>query len=285
MVRITDGMECVGAVLGTRKNGNQDEETPVAGNRYLPVDTDLGAIDGISYSTVAEPAALADFLAIENLPEMFQAAEICFRYENGGESRFRVVPGEAFPKEKIPALPDKEGCIAQWSGLEEADLQNVLFDLTFEAEYTAFESVLSSGGEEGKPLLLIQGGFTSDAVLEIADWTEEVPLEKGQALLNAKTFTVKDAHYLTKLRYCIYNGDADEQILLIRGKDGAWRQAETETDGSYLVAELLEGDNAVAQVQKPGIHWAIPAAVIASLAALVILIVKMRKKKQNTEAK
>ena len=285
MVRITDGMECVGAVLGTRKNGNQDEETPVAGNRYLPVDTDLGAIDGISYSTVAEPAALADFLAIENLPEMFQAAEICFRYENGGESRFRVVPGEAFLKEKIPALPDKEGCIAKWSGLEETDLQNVLFDLTFEAEYTAFEGVLSSGGEEGKPLLLIQGGFTSEAALEVEDCTEEVPLEKGQVLLKAKTFAVEDAHYLTKLRYCIYDWEAEQQILLIRGKDGTWWQADTHTDGSYLVTELQEGDNAVAQVQKPGIRWPIPAAVTGSLAVLVIIIVKMRKKKQNTEAK
>lgn len=105
-----------------------------------------------------------------------------------------------------------------------------------------------------------------------------MPLEKGQTLLKAKSFTVRDARYLTKLRWCIYDWEADEQILLIRGKDGSWRQAETEQDGSYLVAELLEGDNAVAQVQKPGIHWAIPAAVIASLAVLVAIIVKMRKR-------
>lgn len=279
MVCIEDGTEYVGAVLGTRKDGNQDEETPVAGNCYLPVDVDLGAIDGISYSTVAEPAVLADFLAMEKLPELFRTAEICFRYENGGESRFRVVPGEAFPEEKIPVLPEKEGFLACWAGLEEADLRNVLFDLTFEAEYTAFEGVLSSGGEQGKPLILLQGGFTSDAVLETADWTDEVPLEKGQTLLKAKSFTVRDARYLTKLRWCIYDWEADEQILLIRGKDGSWRQAETEQDGSYLVAELLEGDNAVAQVQKLGIHWAIPAAVIASLAVLVAIIVKMRKRK------
>lgn len=281
LVQITEGTECVGAVLGNRKEGNQEEEVPVSGNIYLPVGKDLGAIDGISYSTVAEPAKLEDFLAKEDLPKLFRSAEICFRYENDGESRFRVVPGEEFPQEKIPSLPQKNGYIARWAGLENADLEHVLFDMVFEAEYTAFEGVLSSGTKEGKPLLLVQGGFSSDSELEIADWEEEIPLEKGHTLLKAKSFTVSHCEYLTKLRYCIYDWEAKEQLLLIRGKDGTWRQAETELDGSYLVAELLEGDNAVAQVQRPGIHWSIPAVIIAALAVLMAVLARMVKKRKT----
>lgn len=278
MVRITDGIERVGAVLGARKESYQEEETPIAGNCYLPVDMDLGAIDGISYSTVAEPVALADFLARENLPEMFRAAEICFRYDNGGESRFRVITGEGFPEEKIPVLPEKDGFIARWAGLEEADLEQVLFDLTFEAEYFTVEGVVSSRGEKGKPLMLIQGGFASDAELKMADWMEEVPVEKGQTLLKAKSFGVSHAQYLSKLRFCIYDWEADQQILLIRGKDGSWRQAETELDGSYLVTALQDGDNAVAQIQTAGISWQIPAIAALVLAILLFVFAKKRKR-------
>lgn len=278
MVQIKDAAENAGAILGNRKMGYHEEETPVAGNYYLVVGEDNGGIDGISYSTVAEPMTLEEFLTQENLPELFRTVNICFRYESGGESRFAVIPGESFPREKIPQLPPKAGHSAAWKDMEEADLEQVLFDLTFEAEYTAYDGVLSSGGENGKPLLLIQGGFTSDSVLEIADYTDAVPLEEGQTLLKAKTFSVKDAQYLTSLRLCIYDWEAEDQRLLIRGKDGAWRQPETVQDGSYLVAELLEGDNAVAQIQITQVPWTIVICVGVLLAVLLLVVIRKRKK-------
>lgn len=276
-VRLLGEQEWIGAVLGERKDGYREEETPVSGNRYLSVDRDIGAIDGISYSTLAEPIGLEELLALETLPELFRNATVTFRYENGGESRFSLVPGEAFPEEKIPSLREKPGYIAQWAGLEEADLEQVLFDLTFEAEYTPYESVLSSEGE--KPLILVQGGFTSASVLEIGDCTDAVPLEKGQTLLKAKTFTVTDAQYLTKLRFCIYDWDVQRQTLLIRAQDGTWYQPETHLDGTYLVAELREGDNAVAQIQEEELSWYWMAAGGILLAVVLAFVIRKRKRR------
>lgn len=278
IVQITHGIECVGSVLGNRKEGYQEEEQPIARNYYLPIDRDMGAIDGISYTTLAEPVELADFLELENLPELFRTVCITFRYENGGESRYSLIPGDPFPQEKIPSLPEKSGFSAEWNGLKEADLSRVLFDMTFEAEYTAFSGVLSSGGDQGKPLLLIQGGFTSQSELEIADWTEPVPLKEGQTLIKAKSFAVTDARYLTNLRLCIYDWDPERHSLLICGQDGTWRQPETVLDGSYLVAELEEGDHAVAQIQHPDYPWSIFAAVGFVIILLLVFLVQKRKK-------
>ena len=278
MVQIDEALECVGAVLGNRTEGFQEEENPVSGNRYLIIGEDMGAIDGISYGTVAEPISLEAMLTSETVPEMFRRVTVTFRYANGGESRFALVPGDAFPEEKIPAVPQKAGFTGRWSGLEAADLTNVLFDLTFEAEYTAFENVLSSGGEEEKPLLLIQGGFGPGAVLEVTDWAGEVPLEEKQTLVKAKSFAVTDNENLTGLRFCVYDWDPEENFLLIRNKDGVWYRPETTADGSYLVAALQEGDNAVAQIREEKVPWAIPAAVGAVLACAVLFLIRKRKK-------
>lgn len=282
MVRISDATEWVGAILGSQKDGYQEEENPVLGNSYLRVELDLGAIDGISYHTLAEPKTREEFLALPHLPELFRAVELRFRYENGGESRFRLTPGEAFPEEKIPKLPQKEGYVAQWKGLEEADLSCVLYDLTFEAEYSAYDAVLaSSDGTGGKPLLLIQGGFVSGAELEIADWTEPVPLEDGQTLLKAKSFTVTNARELSTLRLCIYDWEPEQQRLLIRGSDGTWRQPQTHLDGSYLVAALEEGDNAVAQIQLEATPWLLYGAAAAGLLASAALGYRYWKKRKR----
>ena len=67
-------------------------------------------------------------------------------------------------------------------------------------------------------------------------------------------------------------------FLLIRNKDGVWYRPETTADGSYLVAALQEGDNAVAQIREEKVPWTIPAAVGAVLACAVLLLIRKRKK-------
>lgn len=279
LVRLESELECVGAVLGIQKEGFHEEEKPVSGNYYLLEDQDPGAIDGISYDTLAQPLDTEEFLAQEELPGLFRTVTVSFQYENGGESRFSLVPGDAFPTEKIPQLPKKQGFTAKWKGLEEANLDQVLFDLTFEAEYSAFEAVLaSSDGESGKSLILVQGGFTPESSLEITDWTEAVPLEEGQTLIKAKSFAVKNAQYLTSLRFCLYDWKPEDHSLLIRDKDGNWCKAEANVDGSYLVTALQEGDNAVAQIREPEFPWVYLTAGGVLAVVLLAWILKKRKR-------
>ena len=241
------------------------------------MEKDLGAIDGISYRAVAEPLKLEEFLALEALPELFKTVTLTFRYENGGESRFSVIPGEAFHEEKIPKIPEKAGFVASWQGLEDADLDLVIFDQTFEANYRAFDMVLSSDNG-AKPMMLIQGGFLSDSALTVTDWEEPVALEEGQTLLASKGFAVTKGQYLSTIRFCVGDTETDDLALLIRGQDGSWRKTESKADGSYLVAALCDGDNAVALVQESTFPWGYVAAGAGVLALALILLMKKRKK-------
>ena len=94
----------------------------------------------------------------------------------------------------------------------------------------------------------------------------------------AKCFSVSDARKLSGLRFCLYDGDPEEHSLWILGGDDIWRQAEAAVDGSYLVAQLQQGDHAVALVQEEGFPWIYVIAGGAFL--MIILIVLLRKRKK-----
>ena len=67
-----NGVEKLGAVLGgTEDNTHDDVEIPISGNYYLPVERDLGGIDGISYDTMSQPLKERAFFALEELPELY----------------------------------------------------------------------------------------------------------------------------------------------------------------------------------------------------------------------
>lgn len=287
VVKVSGGTEWMGAVLGSLEEGFTDEEDPVAGNRYLSVEKDLGGIDGISYSGMAEPVTLEDFLTMEELPELFRNVYLCFRYENGGESRFSLVPGDPFPEEKIPSLPQKAGYTAAWVGLEEVDLSQIYFDTTFEAEYTRFEAVIQSSMLEGsKPKLLFQGGFTDRTVLEVVQLEEDVPMESGEELLEALQFALTDAETVSTIRYCIgEEADTDHLRLLLRGGDGSWREAEASQDGSYLVAALEQGDTAAALILTPDNGWILYVGLAVLVVLADVLFINKKKSRKRSDAK
>jgi hypothetical protein len=82
-VKLTNGLERIGGIVGWAADNQTGEDAPIRNNYYLAVDGDCGAIDGISYDGLAQPMTLADFLAIENLPDTFQTMKICFLFEDG----------------------------------------------------------------------------------------------------------------------------------------------------------------------------------------------------------
>ena len=122
LVKLVDAKEKQGAILGYAEESRSDDENPIAGNLYLCVGTDYGAIDGISYAGKAEPADADDFMAIENLPDLFKTVILHFVYEDGGEAQVELPLGADLEAEKIPTLPEKAGFVAKWDGLEDAEL-------------------------------------------------------------------------------------------------------------------------------------------------------------------
>ena len=62
-----DGTEQIGGILGCLSEKRTDVDEPVKDNLYLRMEQDFGAIDGISYSGMAQGLSLADFLSLQAL--------------------------------------------------------------------------------------------------------------------------------------------------------------------------------------------------------------------------
>lgn len=284
LVQLENGREKLGAILGdVEENHHEDVETPISGNYYLNVGQDPGAIDGTSYDGLAQPLSKTAFFRLENLPEVFGRAVVTFRFPDGTETQRRVNTGSALDPERIPALPEREGTIPRWDGLEEADLKNVYFDLTFEAVYDGLLSTIASDllsdRVTEKPVLLLQGAFSEDANLSIVPSQSAPELGSRERLLESWDMTLPEDPVTAGRLYLPENCLREHLILQVLDSQG-WHVVSHTVEGSYVVFPMDGTEVCVALLEKEPIHWQKPAAIGGGVAALgVILLLALRKKK------
>lgn len=283
MVQLT-GSEKTGAVLGLRgehsgffrrksEDSEEAEEETVTGNFYYTVDSDIGGIDGVSYSGLAQPLSHDDFVLLEGLDPVFKIISVRFVNENGVTHTVTLTPGEALSPDSIPNLPEKAGYVGRWDGLAETDLSDIRFDISFPAVYTAeLETVQSEAqGETNLPTLLAQGHFSGDTPIEL------VRLEKGPApgvhdtFLEGYSFTLP-AGSADTLRYLPQTQQKTLRVM-VQGIDGSWREVSHTADGSYLVFAIEDGDRSFCLVGMPEKTSWIPAVIAAAAAAAVLVVV------------
>lgn len=281
MPKLNRALEKLGAVLGDVEKNHTEEENPISGNLYLAVSRDAGAIDGISYAGQAEPLSREAFLAVEDLPEMFRNVTIRFLYKNGQERSFTVPLGGAFSAQWIPPIPPKSGYIACWDGLDEEILNEVLFDMTFELQYTGRISVLQSEDARGsQAILLVQGVFAENAQLSLTEYDGQIPAEQSETVLQAWNFSVTEAESVTTARLLLSaDCDGDSVKVLVCGSDDVWRETPHSVDGSYLVITLENGDNGIAVLETSDNSWIVIAGAASAAAILLAVFLKANKKK------
>lgn len=287
-VKLIGATEKTGAILGVAEEPAVREEQPIAGNYYLCVEKDPGAIDGISYAGRAEPMTLEAFMAQENLPEMFRSVTIRF-VADGEVTELSVAPGEDLNLDQIPAVPKKEGYSGIWEGLKDAQLTNILFDMTFNGVYTSYQTTIESEEtrENGLPLLLAEGSFSENVNIS-ATGTEESPeLGRKQTLLEVWKLTANED--VTTFRFRLPEG-ADGAHILLLGKtaDGNWKEISFTQVGSYLVFAPEERELTLAVVETPSsnliIYLAAAVALIGAAALTVVLCKKKKKPAQTQES-
>ena len=284
MVLLEGGSEKLGAVLGCQEESATEEESPVLGNFYLTTGTDLGGIDGISYAGQAEPLAQEVFLALEDLHKMFRRVNITFRHADGTVETVSLAPGAALEDEDIPVLPAIDGCVGSWEGLEDLDLSQILFDLSFEAVYTGRDMTIQSAEtrENGLPVLLVQGSFALNASVSLSESQAAPALGKGEALLESWELALSESDQVSAGRYQLpADQNGDNLRLLVRSGDGSWRETEFTVDGSYLVFPLADVTGfALVQAAADPLPWILGGVgALVILAAAVWLLAKKRKKK------
>lgn len=271
MVEVHGAKERVGAILGYVQEDDSDEEEPIRDNFYLVLSHDLGAIDGISYSGRAEPQEREVFVVQENLDESFRNVTLRFVFEKGDPVEIIVPLGGSVSKEEIPAIPEKEGYVSEWEGLSDADLSNILFDMEFHVLYISRDSVIASEEvrENGMPVVLVQGVFTSEASVHTA-MTEDGPsVGIGQVLQEVWKVELTESENVTAVRFCLPEGsDAEHVCMYVCSNDGVWREAEYTVDGSYAVVRFTSEDMAIAYASTPVLTYVL---IVAALGAMLLI--------------
>lgn len=278
-----EGTERVGAIFGLARQPGSDVEQPIAGNRYAWVAADPGAIDGISYDALAQSMPLADFLSLEDLPEMMKTVTVTFVPETGAAQTITLTPGQPLEADAIPTVPEKAGFTGSWADLDSTDLSGVCTDLTFDASYVSRDSVLASDERlDGRPVLLLQGDFGPSAKITVTDPVTGPVLQEGQTLLECRAFAVTDSEDITAARYLLPEGVAVENLRILAKSGEKWRNVSHHINGSYAVVALERGDAAIALVLEPQESLlptiAIAAAALVLLAGIVLLLRKRKKK-------
>lgn len=286
MVRLT-GIEKTGAILGEAEElPNASAESPkMYANYYLVIDYDIGAIDGISYSQCAEPMERAEFLALNDLAEAFKAVTLHFIFEDGTDQTVLLATGGEISLEDIPEIPQKEGHISYWEGLDEFDFAEVAFDATFRAMYTQRKATIQSEtlGSNGLPILLAQGEFSENNSILMEELNETPELEDKEVLIEAWKFTISDGT-ANQLRY-LYEGDYEsgELKLMVRDTLGSWREVTFTEDGSYLVFGVNDGDEAFSLIHVPkdySLVLILGGGGLAIVVMLISLLIWHRKKRR-----
>ena len=287
--RLIGAKEKLGVILGFAEESRSDDQQPIAANYYLCVDTDPGAIDGISYAGLAEPKSLADFMQLENLPELFHTVSIRFLLNDDRVVEIEVAPGGKLEASQIPAVPEKAGYMGVWDGLENANLQNILFDMSFAPIYTAYSAVIQTEQtrENGLPILLVEGSFTDRAAVSIGESSAMPILGKKEILLEAWTITMNEAGNIAHL--LLPEGEeADHIKLYVSDSDGVWQELSFSLDGRYLVFPVTSNSFNIVLVQQQADYSVfVIAGICLFMTAVVVGVVfgarKQRKGKQATE--
>lgn len=271
MIRL-EATEKGGAVLGYAES-----RSAILGNYYMTLETDPGAIDGISYDGCAQPMQPEEFLELEGLHSIFRQITVTFAFADGTTETVLLFPGEALEPEDIPALPEKEGYNAHWEGLNSL---NVEFDTVFTATYTPYATVLTASTlrSDGRPIALCEGTFPPAVTLELTDAQAPV-VGKRQVVTEVMGVSLPESLSPITLRLLPKEDTAPNRVL-VQGADGTWQDTPFQQVGSYLVFPVDEDVCAVALVEEAPIPWHLIAIPFAAIAVLVITVVAIRKKKK-----
>lgn len=274
---IKAGTECLGAVAGS-----VEADGVLSGNLF--VDTGWGGVDGVSYAGRAEPIAFDALAALPDLPQEFTAFTLTLTADGSPVAQLPFHYGDDLSRLTLPDVPEKEGCYGLWP---EFDTSGTGSDLTIEAVYTPWVTLISSEECQGKlSLALAEGQFTEDAVLHVTDSAQAPPDSCGE---EARVWDISltgaqlPGEALIPLRLLDPSGGS---AIVWRLEDGQWRQVEPGQNGQYLLVTMAGTQGTFCIAPQAALPWPLlgAAAGVAVLLALLALVSKRLKTRRAAKA-
>lgn len=265
---VPEGTERVGAVAGSGEPENIE--------RCFFVDTGIAGIDGVSYDGSAQPISFDALRALPDIPAEFAAFTLTLMADGEIVKEIPFTYGQDLSKIELPPVPEREDCYGAWPDFDTSGLNS---DITLEAVYTPWVTLVASSEQEGKlALALAEGRFTEEAVLHVQPALSSTAPTEGTLWDITLTGTDLGPDDQVTLRLLNTTGGRAE---VRRYQDGQWVRLDAETNGSYLIVTTTGtyGTFNVAPAQNSGtLLIALAAAVL--LVLLAVLRLRKRKKKK-----
>ena len=260
IVTVDEGTECVGAIAGDADL----EKGELTGNRF--VDTGTAGIDGVSYASIAEPVDFEALRAVAGIPTEFVSFTLTLMAEDETVAAIPFYYGEDLSLVKLPEVPEREDGYGVWPEFDTSGLNS---DITLEAVYTPWVTLVASKAAEGNlALALAEGRFTEDAGLEVAN-SSQTPPGSGSA---------EDAEVPIRL---LNRGGGKASVWQL--VDGQWHPVDAAANGHYLLLTMA-GTTATFCIRSaqrgPWLLVVLLAAALLMLLAVVLLVIRRQKKKK-----
>ena len=273
---ITEGSECLGAVAGgVAANGVLQD------NRF--VDTGTAGVDGVSYAGRAEPIPFDELSQLPGIPPEFTGFTLTLL---AGEETVAQIPflyGEDLSRVQLPPVPEVEGCYGLWPEFDRSGLRS---DLTVEAEYAPWVTLVASDAQKGRlSVALAEGVFTGEAELLVTASTSPPPQEAGEEAelwditLTGTGLTGEDPVPLRLLS----PGGGGAKVW--QYQNGQWQPVEAQQNGQYLLLSMTGPQGTFCVQPLAETPWGLAAAAVGAAVLAVLLLVFLRKRKKAAVVK
>lgn len=246
------------------------------------IDNGLGAVDGISYESAAEPISFERLKDMGGIPARFISFSVTFIADDKTVEVQEVKYGEKTAEIQYPEIPQKDGCFGNWRRIE---AETVTENIDVYCDYEPYITVLSSveKKDDGKlSLALAEGEFTDKAVLHILKSGEEPPKKsEGGARVYDVSLLYTDITDSDTVTLRILNEDK-EKVTAWQLKNGNWKQISSSERGKYVVVKAEGAKSTIClkyEGKRYGIVWT--AAIMIVITVIVLIIIKKRRRKSK----
>lgn len=276
LCEITFEGERAGAVAGMIA-----DDGVISDNYY--VDAEVGGVDGISYMGGAVEVEYDELKEIPGLPEEFTEFSIIFLVDGEEIGRITTTYGGKVDEDKIPAIPEKEGCFGVWP---DYDFDNVKGSAVLEAVYEKWMGSVQSAetitvNDVQKPVVMVVGDFLPGAELVLTvsgnEYTYSVSYPENSQLAKEMGLT----QYEGTVNVRVAAGDMNpDDIVVEKYADGNWVKAETTVIGSYISFEATApGKFRVTEVKDYSKYFILAGILVAIIIVVILLLIINKAKK------
>lgn len=259
LVHIEESGEFTGAVAG-------DADTDNLANNYC-VNDDLGAIDDINYTGIAESGTIDRFVAfVDNNFNKDIFFTLRFFADDEKVAELSYSYKASIPDNEIPPVPEKKGYYGKWS---DYNFKEVTYDADITAEYNRNMDIIASDTKRDneKSVILVCGTFDDRA------YVSATAVDDGDAI---DCYDVKISGVYTENYTVRYLPKSDKKVnIYIDGEKVSakayGRYLEFRTDTPVFRLSEKEKSNTV-------IYICIALGIILILAGIAIVLIRKKRK-------